>query len=78
MDRQEFIVSGSILFLLPEEKKKILSELELNPGPLASQAIVLTMAPKRVFIATTHQKSLFQSATANFVQGSPNRKIAWR
>ena len=31
--------------LIPEEKKNILSELELNPGPLASQATSLTTRP---------------------------------
>ena len=31
--------------LIPEEKKNIWSELELNPGPLASQATTLTTRP---------------------------------
>ena len=37
----QFIMSGSILFLLPytqREEKNIWYELESNPGPLASQA----------------------------------------
>ena len=41
----QFVVSGSILFLPPYtrgEKKNILSELESNPGPLASQVTALT------------------------------------
>ena len=44
----QFVVSGSILFLPPYtrgEKKNIWSELELNPGPLASQATALTTRP---------------------------------
>ena len=38
----QFIVSGSILFLLEEKRKTIWSELEFNPGPLVSQATTLT------------------------------------
>ena len=44
----QFVVSGSILFLPPYtrgEKKNIWSELESNPGPLASQATALTTRP---------------------------------
>ena len=41
-------MSGSILFLPPYtrgEKKTIRSELESNPGPLASQGTTLTTKP---------------------------------
>ena len=31
--------------LIPEERKNIWSELELNPGPLVSQATTLTTRP---------------------------------
>ena len=44
----QFAVSGSILFLPPYplgEKKNIWFELELNPGPLASQATALATRP---------------------------------
>ena len=43
----QFIMSGSILFLPPYTRgeKTIWSELESNPGPLASQATALTTRP---------------------------------
>ena len=43
----QFIMSGSILILPPYTRgeKNIWSELELNPGPLASQATTLTTRP---------------------------------
>ena len=43
----QFIVSGSIFSyrLISEEEKNIWSELELNPGPLASQVTALTTRP---------------------------------
>ena len=44
----QFVMSRSILFLPPYtrgEKKHIWYELESNPGPLASQATVLTTRP---------------------------------
>ena len=44
----QFIMSGSILFLPPYtrgEKKPFWSELESNPGPLASQATALATRP---------------------------------
>ena len=44
----QFVASGSIFFLPPYtwgEKKNIWSELELTPGPNASQATALTTRP---------------------------------
>ena len=43
----QIIKSGSILFLPPYTRgeKNIWSELQLNPGPLASQATTLTTRP---------------------------------
>ena len=43
----QFIMSGSFCsyLLIPEEKKNFWSELESNPGPLASQATALTTRP---------------------------------
>ena len=43
----QLIMSGSILFLPPYTRgeKTFWSELELNPGPLASQATALTTRP---------------------------------
>ena len=48
MDTQDHDVIGYILFLpsyTRGEKKNIWSELELNPGPLASQATAPTTRP---------------------------------
>ena len=43
----QLIMSGSILFLPPytQGEKTFWSELESNPGPLASQATALTTRP---------------------------------
>ena len=44
----QFVMSWSILFLPPYTQEAIRSELESNPGPLASQATALTASYKIV------------------------------
>ena len=65
----QFIVSGSILFLPPYKRgeKNIWSELELNPGPLASLATTLThktMAPRASVSKSYHLKKALLSLPA--------------
>ena len=59
----QFVMSGSILFLPPYtrgEKKNIWPELELNPGPLASQATALTTRPLLLGLLITFWLNTFK------------------
>ena len=68
----QFIVSGSIKFLppVPEEIKNIWSELESNPGPIASQANALTTRPLLLGLNPTILRSALDNSIELYISSN--------